>query len=168
MTEFITLSCPSCGGRLEVTEDIEQFACAHCGTEHRVRRSANTVSLTPLVEGIKNVQTGVDKTASELAIKRLKGEIKSLEKEFVHSYATRKRLASMMLIWGVICFGGILLAVYGDISGVVIGLLISGYCVYQIYRNYTKRSDISTKMENDLGKARKKSRQLKKHQKMVE
>jgi predicted RNA-binding Zn-ribbon protein involved in translation (DUF1610 family) len=34
MAEFITLSCPSCGGKLQVSEDLDQFACAHCGTEH--------------------------------------------------------------------------------------------------------------------------------------
>ena len=39
MADFVTLSCPSCGGKLEVTRDIERFACAHCGREHIVKRT---------------------------------------------------------------------------------------------------------------------------------
>src|SRR5258706_205176 len=39
MSDFVTLTCPSCGGRLEITKDVERFACAHCGNEHVVRRA---------------------------------------------------------------------------------------------------------------------------------
>jgi predicted RNA-binding Zn-ribbon protein involved in translation (DUF1610 family) len=78
---FITLSCPSCGGKLQITNDMNRFACGHCGNEHIVRRSGGTISLTPVVEGLRKVQSGVDKTASELAIVRLKKEIEELEEE---------------------------------------------------------------------------------------
>ena len=60
---------------------MNRFACGHCGNEHIVRRSGGTISLTPVVEGLRKVQSGVDKTASELAIVRLKKEIEELEKE---------------------------------------------------------------------------------------
>ncbi|MFL7795121.1 MAG: hypothetical protein AB8I69_23480 [Anaerolineae bacterium] len=30
--DSITLTCPSCGGKLQVTNDIDRFACTHCGT----------------------------------------------------------------------------------------------------------------------------------------
>ena len=79
---FITLSCPSCGGKLRITNDMDRFACSHCGNEHIVRRSGGTVSITPVVEGLRKVQSGVDKTASELAIVRLKQEIEELEEEY--------------------------------------------------------------------------------------
>ena len=75
MADFVTLSCPSCGGKLQVTPDLDRFACAHCGNEHVVRRGGGVVSLAPIVEGIDKVRAGVDKTASELAIQRLKEEI---------------------------------------------------------------------------------------------
>jgi predicted RNA-binding Zn-ribbon protein involved in translation (DUF1610 family) len=78
---YITLSCPSCGGKLQITNDMDRFACGHCGNEHIVRRSGGTISLTPVVEGLRKVQNGVDKTASELAIIRLKQEIEKLEEE---------------------------------------------------------------------------------------
>jgi DNA-directed RNA polymerase subunit RPC12/RpoP/uncharacterized membrane protein YeaQ/YmgE (transglycosylase-associated protein family) len=78
MNSFITLSCPNCGGKLQITTEIDRFACAHCGQEHIVKRGAGTISLHPVIEGLDKVQHGVDKTSSELAIKRLTGEINSL------------------------------------------------------------------------------------------
>ncbi len=78
--DFITLACPSCGGKLEITNDIERFACAHCGREHIVKRSGGTVSLAPIVDSLKKVETGVDKTAAELALARLQREIDDLDK----------------------------------------------------------------------------------------
>ena len=79
MPDFITLSCPSCGHKLQITEDIDRFACAACGNEHIVNRSGGIVTLKPIIDSIAKVQVGVDKTASELAIVRLKKEIKELE-----------------------------------------------------------------------------------------
>ena len=81
MTNFISLSCPSCGSRLQITNQTEQFLCASCGNEYLVNRKGGIVSIEPVVEGLKEVKVGVDKTASELAIKRLKQEITGLEKD---------------------------------------------------------------------------------------
>lgn len=78
---LITLTCPSCGGKLQITNDIERFSCGHCGNEHVVRRSGNAISLAPIVHGLKEVKVGVDKTASELAIKRIPQEIEEIKKE---------------------------------------------------------------------------------------
>lgn len=80
--DFITLSCPACGGKLQITKDIDRFACAHCGQEHLVRREGGIVYLAPLVEGIQRIQTGVDKTAAELAVVRLTKEIGEIENRF--------------------------------------------------------------------------------------
>ncbi len=78
MPDFVTLSCPSCGGKLQITSDVERFACAHCGREHVVNRGAGIVSLSPVVDALKTVGVGVDKTAAELAIVRLNKEIGEL------------------------------------------------------------------------------------------
>lgn len=83
MTDFVTLTCPSCGGKLQITNDIEQFVCGHCGNEHVVRRGGGIIAIAPVIESIKKVQTGTDKTASELAIKRLGNEIYYLRLELV-------------------------------------------------------------------------------------
>jgi ribosomal protein S27AE len=77
---FLTLSCPSCGGKLQITNDIERFACGYCGKEHLVRRGGGIVTLSPVVDGLKKIQEGTDKTASELAILRLSNEIAEIEK----------------------------------------------------------------------------------------
>lgn len=81
MPDFVTLTCPSCGGQLEITTDVDRFACGYCGTEHLVKRGGGIVTLAPVVEGIKKVQVGVDKTASELALVRLAGEIHNINQE---------------------------------------------------------------------------------------
>jgi predicted RNA-binding Zn-ribbon protein involved in translation (DUF1610 family) len=75
---YITLTCPNCGGKLRITTEIDRFACAYCGHEHIVRRGVGTISLQPVVDGLHEVKNGVDKTSSELAIKRLNEEIESL------------------------------------------------------------------------------------------
>ena len=81
MSDFITLSCPSCGAKLEITQDIDRFACSNCGREHIVQRSGGIVSLSPVVDAINQVKSGVDKTAAELALTRLPREIAILANE---------------------------------------------------------------------------------------
>lgn len=78
MSDFVTLSCPSCGGKLEITQDIDRFACMHCGREQVVKRRGGIISISPMVDAIKKVEIGVDKTASELAIIRVQKEIDGL------------------------------------------------------------------------------------------
>ncbi len=77
--DFITLACPTCGSRLQVTNDLERFACSHCGNEHVVKRSGGVVALTPVAEDVQRIRIGVDRTASELAIRRLRQEISEIE-----------------------------------------------------------------------------------------
>ena len=78
MSDFITLSCPSCGAKLEITQDINRFACSSCGREHIVNRSGGIVALSPVVDAINQVKSGVDKTAAELALERISKEIEAL------------------------------------------------------------------------------------------
>jgi len=168
MNDFITLTCPSCGGKLEITEDIQQFACAHCGTEHRVNRSTSIVTLSPLVASIKKVQTGVDKTASELAIKRLKDEIATLEKEYTENYGTRSGLITRMINWAIVSFVGSFALIIGIQSGEIvtlfIGFIIAGFGVFQIYKTIQKYLALGKKLDSLLAKARKKNKEMKKHQ----
>jgi ribosomal protein S27AE len=82
MPVFVTLTCPSCGGKLEITPEIDRFACGHCGNEHIVRRGGGIISIVPVVEGLREVRAGVDRTASELAIIRLKQELAELNNTY--------------------------------------------------------------------------------------
>lgn len=81
MATFVSLSCPSCGGKLQVTNDIDRFACGYCGQEHTVNRSGGMVLLKPVLEELRLVQIGVDKTAAELAIQRIQGEINAIDEQ---------------------------------------------------------------------------------------
>jgi len=85
MIEFITLTCPTCGSRLKITKDIDRFACESCGNEHLVKRDGGVISIAPVLEELKDVgikvervQQGIDKTVSELAIRRVEEDIDSL------------------------------------------------------------------------------------------
>lgn len=63
MSDFISLSCPNCGAPLQVTPDLERFACGHCGQEQIVKRTGGIVSLA-LVNAVDKVTTAVDKVAA--------------------------------------------------------------------------------------------------------
>jgi F0F1-type ATP synthase assembly protein I len=111
MPDFITLTCPSCGGKLKITNDIQRFACVYCGTEHIVKRGEGVISLAPVVEGLKNVQIGVDKTASELAINRLKEEIAEVEGELHSKENSQSTNSNRVTFYGIaICVVGGMLA----------------------------------------------------------
>jgi ribosomal protein S27E len=78
---FINLNCANCGAKLDVYNDMEQFACGHCGTEMIAQRRGGTVVLKAVIEAIKKVQIGTDKTAAELALVRLNQESVRLDEE---------------------------------------------------------------------------------------
>jgi hypothetical protein len=82
MADFVTLSCPNCGGKLEITPDIDRFACAYCGQEQIVNRGHGVVSLKPVIDNLEAVQQAVNlnahfssRAADELALQRLEKEI---------------------------------------------------------------------------------------------
>ncbi len=76
---FISLTCNNCGGKLDVYDDMERFACGYCGSEMLVQRRGGTVALKDVTEAIKQVQAGTDKTAAELAIIRYQKELSDLQ-----------------------------------------------------------------------------------------
>lgn len=88
MADFITLSCPSCGGKLQITNDVERFACSHCGNEHVVKRGGGIVSLAPVMAGLQKVQASTDRVGAELAIQRL---IVELEQSGTRLAAAKKK-----------------------------------------------------------------------------
>lgn len=95
MQKLVSMSCPNCGGRLQVGLDIQQFNCAHCGAEWRVARGEGTLSLQPVeeqLEAIKSHTSGIrdnsERIAAELAIPRLEKEISALEQELLAVSAT--------------------------------------------------------------------------------
>jgi len=110
MPDLVTLSCPSCGGKLNITNDIERFACGHCGREHVVKRAGGIVSLSPVVEALKKVEVVVDKTASELAINRLQREIDELRSQRTALIASSPK-PHLNVVFPFLIVAGILVAV---------------------------------------------------------
>jgi predicted RNA-binding Zn-ribbon protein involved in translation (DUF1610 family) len=45
MSDFITLVCPVCGGKLEISQNTLSLVCQFCGTEHMVRKEAGSFLL---------------------------------------------------------------------------------------------------------------------------
>ena len=78
MVDYVTLTCPTCGSRLHVANDIERFICGGCGNMQVVKRHGGMVSLAPVAEELNKAPTGVDRTASEATISRLEHEVKQL------------------------------------------------------------------------------------------
>jgi predicted RNA-binding Zn-ribbon protein involved in translation (DUF1610 family) len=45
MPDLISLICPSCGGKLQVSPDATMLTCQHCGNEHLVKHEAGAIKL---------------------------------------------------------------------------------------------------------------------------
>ena len=78
MADLVTLSCPSCGGPLEIASGIDRFACAHCGNEHMVKRGGGVVTLAPVIERLEGIRRGVDKTVPSWPLCVWKGRSRRL------------------------------------------------------------------------------------------
>ena len=72
--EIISMTCRQCGGSLKISKDADQIICQHCGTEYLISFNEGAVSVKLLSEGLKKIQVATDKTASELALVRLKAD----------------------------------------------------------------------------------------------
>jgi hypothetical protein len=83
MDKAIAMGCPNCGAGLEITSDLETFACAYCGSTIKVTRHGGTVSLTQLEQAINGIKSSTDRIAAELALKRLGGELGEVTSEIL-------------------------------------------------------------------------------------
>jgi predicted RNA-binding Zn-ribbon protein involved in translation (DUF1610 family) len=45
MPDLISLVCPSCGGKLQVSPNATMLTCQHCGNEHLVKHEAGEITL---------------------------------------------------------------------------------------------------------------------------
>jgi hypothetical protein len=128
MLNSIPLKCANCGANLQITPEMETFACGYCGASQIVNRSGGTVSLRLLSEGIARVQAGTDKTAAELAIRRLTEEYAVLEDEYNRLNKARwsKEFAIRQpYMWGtiVLSFFCLLFMVTGGWAAALAGII---------------------------------------------
>jgi hypothetical protein len=59
MGDFVTLTCPTCGGKLQITPDIDRFACTHGGNEHIVKRSEGMIAIQPLAKSLTGLKRAI-------------------------------------------------------------------------------------------------------------
>jgi ribosomal protein S27E len=78
VADFITLSCPSCGHKLEITLDNDRFACAACGKEYLVEQSGGMITLKPMIRNPAEGMVEKDKMTNQRLDDSLLNEIKTL------------------------------------------------------------------------------------------
>ena len=145
MADFVSLTCPSCQGKLQIGRDLEGFACSYCGTEYVVNRGGGVVSLSPVVDGLKRVERGVDRTASELAIARLQNDVDKLLKQLRAVYANSNSGRLFALGLGLLFFGFVMSRSdngqgYFTLIGISVLLLIGG--IVSKYKDSKTRKEI--------------------------
>ena len=132
MSDFITLTCPSCNGKLQITDDIDRFACAHCGCEHIVKRSGGMVAIKPVLDTVAKC---VDNTASELAIVRLDREISEVEEKLLPIKSAVDSASGFLVIGILLAILGVALWIFSECSGggaifTALGVIVAfGYLV---------------------------------------
>ncbi len=175
MADFITLRCPACSAALQITNDIERFACSHCGTEYMVRRGGGIVSLAPMIEGIKNVQIGVDKTASELAIRRLYEEMAALDLKIKRQRLLPNPYPRQVGNWALAMIAALFIALIAAIDRsipfTVLALVLAAACLVMLVRNslQSKKFELDRKNHilNMTLEISQKNREIEYHQNVV-
>jgi DNA-directed RNA polymerase subunit RPC12/RpoP len=93
MSDFISMTCPSCGGHIQIENNLQKFFCNHCGTELLLKQDAEGI-LTPIKARdlqasakLKEIQFSM--TAMELLksqIAELENQIKNIRATFLEYY----------------------------------------------------------------------------------
>lgn len=189
-SDFITLTCPQCNAKLQITDDIDRFACRFCGTEHIVRRSGGIVALTAVTEkldkidqsiarvgtGVIQVDSNTRKTAAELAMLRIRNEVKTARAEL--EQLLNVPMEPMPIapsnteheIWRAIAVGGLCLSVFIFFStsnllccmGVVVFPLMGIFQARRV-RNYNlsvERYEVEARNKQRLQNIEKKREQI--------
>lgn len=77
---FISLTCPNCGGSMQIGSDTAagRLNCPYCGKACLLDRGDGTLSLQPMAEELKGTRLASERVAAELAVRRLGEEIPAL------------------------------------------------------------------------------------------
>lgn len=96
MGETIKINCPSCGSVAPHSQSDKDFTCEYCGTYFRIKQSGDDLQLIPFIESIQELKSGVDRTGSEMTIKRLKEDIVVLNSQLAPLDPEFERLKSVV------------------------------------------------------------------------
>lgn len=154
MLKFIPVKCAGCGGNLDITPEMENFSCGYCGTAQVVQRSGGTISLKVVGDAIKRVQVGTDKTAAELAIKRLTGELAFMQQAISdNAFMKRAKITdSNKLFWilfFIVSFFDFIisLALGGIFGSVFFFVVLIGSAVFLFYVATEKSGSIAAEFD---------------------
>jgi hypothetical protein len=123
---------------LNITADVERFACQFCGYEHIVRRSGGTVSLEPVVKVMQNIDANIsrigfssEKQVAEQTITRLKKEIDEMTTRIGSAYDANQTAMILGIVMLMIGVGLIVGAIIGEWKFWVwiIALVLGGFGV---------------------------------------
>lgn len=135
----------------------------------RCKSWEGVVSLSPVVEGLKRVEKGVDKTASELAIARLDNEIRKMLATLAQLAQSRKGrrsnsfgLGPFFLLVGVF----MIWAAQGAWISLLLGLMSVAGGIFMLYEGATlfSESDEEAQLRRQIADAR---AELERHQQIV-
>lgn len=132
MLQAIPLKCASCGSNLQITSEMNTFACGYCGASQIVERYGGTISLRLVTDAIRQVQVGTDKTAAELALKRLGRELEVVQQNHSMAFmASKRRADSNSKTFAVVWIVGLLVCLsIGTVIGLLVGISTTVAVIY--------------------------------------
>ena len=75
---ILSMKCASCSAPLEIRPETTDFVCLYCGSAQIVDRSGGMATINIVANALWKVQKSTDRTASELALVRLKKTKKNI------------------------------------------------------------------------------------------
>jgi predicted RNA-binding Zn-ribbon protein involved in translation (DUF1610 family) len=126
----ICLSCGNCGAGLQIPGNLTEFACGSCGVQQSVRREGGAVFLTGTGDAIDRIQESVEKTAAELAYRRLSEEYQEAASRLsaIRAKARSKcdfPIAMTMVFCGPFALFGIFALFFKDSKFAVVGTCLA-------------------------------------------
>jgi DNA-directed RNA polymerase subunit RPC12/RpoP len=95
MAEITKIECQNCGGKATIDISTNIFKCEYCESQFLVERTGNDISMQPMIETMGSLKTGIDKTATELAIARIQKDIDRLNEQLQPHAAEWKNLTKL-------------------------------------------------------------------------
>lgn len=82
MSNFIELKCTNCGGELVQNPQDNTYGCKMCSAKYMLKFEHGGIQIERILDSkLEGVQAGVNVLASEMAIQRLREEVRSLREK---------------------------------------------------------------------------------------
>ncbi len=81
MSDFIEMTCPSCGGQLQAQKNMQKIYCIHCGTELLLKQDNDGILITIKARDLQASAKLKEMQFSSSALELLKTQIAELESQ---------------------------------------------------------------------------------------